>query len=79
MKKTLLALVMLIGVANATEVAICKFKGGNISGFADDNVVCSGAFEKTTTIQDMYAEGWRYKGSYNMKDDTYVVMEKGDK
>ena len=79
MKKTLLALVMLIGVANATEVVICKFKGGNISGFADDKVVCSGAFEKTTTIQDMYAEGWRFKGSYNMKDDTYVVMEKGDK
>lgn len=79
MKKTLFALAMLIGVANATEVAICNFKGGSFSGFADDNVICSGDFKKTTTIQDMYSEGWRYKGSYNMKNDTYVVMEKGDK
>lgn len=75
MKKTILALAMLIGVANATDVAICKFKGAGLSGYATDKVMCSGAIDDTTTIQNLYSKGWRYKGSYNMKDDTYVVME----
>lgn len=70
-------LAMLIGVANATEVAICKFKGNAITGFANDPIICSGAVDKKTTIEDMYAEGWSYKGSYNMKvgNDTYIIIE----
>lgn len=77
MKKTILALLMLIGVANATDVAVCQFK--HSSGFADDKVICSGGNTSTTTIQDLYSEGWSFKGSYNIKEFTYIVMEKGDK
>lgn len=77
MKKTLLALTMLIGIANATDVAVCQFK--HASGFADDKIICSGGNKNTTSIEDMYAEGWKFKGSYNLKDFTYVIMEKGDK
>lgn len=81
MKKIFLALTIFVGVANATEVAVCKFKGNAITGFANDPIVCSGAVDKKTTIEDMYAEGWSYKGSYQLKvsNDTYIVMEKGDK
>jgi hypothetical protein len=36
-----------LGVANVTEVAICKFKGNGygVSGFADDKIICSGALK----------------------------------
>jgi hypothetical protein len=27
----------------------------------------------------MYAEGWRYKGTFEIKDEAYLVMEKENK
>lgn len=51
MKKLLLGLVFLSNFLFATDVAVCKFKGGILSSFADDKIVCSGAFEKSSTIQ----------------------------
>lgn len=76
MKKIFLILIMSIGILNATDVAICKFKGGSLSAYADDKILCSGAFDKTSTIQEMYIQGWKYKGSYSFKDEVYIVMEK---
>lgn len=75
---------ILVSMVDATEVSICMFRGGPLFGFADNEIDCSGAVQKThkkvtTTIQDMYNNGWEYKGSYTMKDYTYVVLEKNSK
>jgi len=77
MKKIFLAFAIFVGIANATDVAVCQFKYS--FGFADDKVICSGGNTSTTTIQDLYSEGWSFKGSYNIKESTYIVMEKGNK
>ncbi|MDY0321287.1 MAG: hypothetical protein RBR23_06075 [Arcobacteraceae bacterium] len=88
--KAIFTLTAIIGILNATEVAICQFKNG-YSGFAEDKMVCTGAFQEITTMKDMYALGWKFQGSYrtNMYEDggtskgtrvikeyTYIVMEK---
>ncbi|MGD9625514.1 MULTISPECIES: hypothetical protein [Campylobacterales] len=93
MIKIFLAFLVLAGIASATEVAICQFKT-EYSGFAEDKMTCPGSFEKVTTIKDMYADGWKFKGSYRtnmyeaggqyrgtkvIKEYTYIVMEKEDK
>lgn len=90
MRKTFLAFLVLVGVASATEVAICQFKT-EYSGFSEDKMMCPGSFEKDTTIKDMYADGWKFKGSYRtnmyeaggqhrgtkvIKEYTYIVLEK---
>ena len=89
-KKVFLALLVLVNLANAVEVAICQFKK-EYSGFVEDKMTCPGAFEKVTTIKEMYANGWKFKGSYRtnmyeedgnhkgtkvIKEYTYIVMEK---
>lgn len=88
--KAILIIIFISSIANATEVAICQFKN-SYSGFAEDKMICTGAFQEITTIKEMYALGWKFKGSYrtNMYEDggtskstrvikeyTYIVMEK---
>ncbi|MGE0052459.1 MAG: hypothetical protein AB7S49_13145 [Arcobacter sp.] len=72
MRKIFLAFLVLSGIASATEVTLCQFKNG--IGYANSKVICE---EKSySTIQDMYADGWRYKGTFEIKDEAYLVMEK---
>ena len=93
MKKIFLTFLVLAGIASATEVAICQFKT-EYSGFVEDKITCPGSFEKVATIKDMYADGWKFKGSYRtnmyeaggqyrgtkvIKEYTYIVLEKQDK
>jgi len=77
MKKILLGLVMLIGVASATNVATCRFSDG-ANGFTNNLIICSEDMniKDMTTIKEMYAKGWKYKGSYNVENYTYIVFEK---
>lgn len=75
MRKIFLVFLVLAGIASATEVTLCQFK--NSIGYANSKVICE---EKSySTIQDMYAEGWRYKGIFEIKDEAYLVMEKENK
>lgn len=55
------------------EVTICQFKNG--LGYANSKIICDND-KSYTTIQEMYADAWRYKGTFVLKDETYVVMEK---
>jgi hypothetical protein len=72
MRKIFLVFLVLAGIASATEVTLCQFKNG--IGYANSKVICE---EKSySTIQDMYTEGWRYKGAFEIKDEAYLVMEK---
>ena len=76
MKKIILALSLLIGLANATEVTLCQFKNG--VGYANSKIICDNG-KSYSAIQDIYADGWKFKGNFNVKDEAYIVMEKGDK
>ena len=73
MRKIFLAFLVLVGISNATEVTICQFKNG--LGYANSKIICDND-KSYTTIQEMYADTWRYKGTFVLKDETYVVMEK---
>lgn len=73
MKKIFLILITLAGIASATEVTVCQFKNG--LGYANSKIICDND-KSYTTIQEMYADTWRYKGTFVLKDETYVVMEK---
>ena len=73
MKKIFLILITLAGIASATEVTVCQFKNG--LGYANSKIICDND-KSYTTIQEMYADAWRYKGTFVLKDETYVVMEK---
>lgn len=76
--KNILALMILAGITGAeTLVAICKFKNGSLSAYADDPMLCSGDYEQKVSIVELYKIGWKYKGSYNAKDgEPYLVFEK---
>ena len=54
MKKIFLALTIFVGVANATDVAVCKFK--HSSGFADDKIICSGGNTSTRAVMSVGLE-----------------------
>lgn len=73
MRKIFLAFLVLVGISSATEVTICQFKNG--LGYANSKIICDND-KSYTTIQEMYADAWRYKGTFVLKDETYVVMEK---
>lgn len=72
MKKIFLAFWLLVEIAGATEVTLCQFKNG--IGYANSKVICED--KSYPTIQDMYVEGWKYKGTFEIKDEAYIVMEK---
>lgn len=71
--KIFFTFLVLVGISNATEVTICQFKNG--LGYANSKIICDND-KSYTTIQEMYADTWRYKGTFVLKDETYVVMEK---
>jgi|CEGE01.1.fsa_nt_gi hypothetical protein len=73
MKKIFLILITLAGIASATEVTVCQFKNG--LGYANSKIICDND-KSYATIQEMYSDAWRYKGTFVLKDETYVVMEK---
>lgn len=75
MKKIFLILITLAGIASATEVTVCQFKNG--LGYANSKIICDND-KSYATIQEMYSDAWRYKGTFVLKDETYVVMEKGN-
>gem|GEM_PF-4006423 len=82
-------------MANANEkeeVALCYFKGDAIYDFENDKVECfkigkgdelkwdsSGALGKITTIKNMYADGWKYGGYFNIFGNRYILISKGSK
>lgn len=72
MRKIFLVFLVLAGIASATEVTLCQFKNG--VGYANSKVICED--KSYPTIQDMYVEGWKYKGTFEIKDEAYIVMEK---
>ncbi len=71
--KIFFTFLVLVGISSATEVTICQFKNG--LGYANSKIICDND-KSYTTIQEMYADAWRYKGTFVLKDETYVVMEK---
>ena len=73
MRKTILTLSLLIGLANATEVTLCQFKNG--VGYANSKIICDNG-KTYSAIQDIYTDGWKFKGNFNVKDEAYIVMEK---
>lgn len=73
MKKIFFTFLILVGISNATEITICQFKNG--LGYANSKIICDND-KSYATIQEMYADAWRYKGTFVLKDETYVVMEK---
>ena len=71
--KIFFTFLVLVGISSATEVTICQFKNG--LGYANSKIICDND-KSYTAIQEMYADAWRYKGTFVLKDETYVVMEK---
>ena len=71
--KIFFTFLLLVGISSATEVTICQIKNG--LGYANSKIICDND-KSYTTIQEMYADAWRYKGTFVLKDETYVVMEK---
>ena len=71
--KIFFTFLVLVGISSVTEVTICQFKNG--LGYANSKIICDND-KSYTTIQEMYADAWRYKGTFVLKDETYVVMEK---
>ena len=71
--KIFFTFLVLVGISSATVVTICQFKNG--LGYANSKIICDND-KSYTTIQEMYADTWRYKGTFVLKDETYVVMEK---
>ena len=78
MIKIFLAFLVLAGIASATEVAICQFKT-EYSGFVEDNMYADGWKFKGSYRTNMYEASGQYRGTKVIKEYTYIVMEKEDK
>jgi len=74
------------GGANAVEVAVCRFtvQGDFVADFTNNLFECTGALKGKIVIKDMdkgwkniekiYLEGWKYKGSYDRNNLTFVII-----
>ncbi|WP_069477167.1 hypothetical protein [Sulfurospirillum halorespirans] len=80
MRKVLLALIMVVSCVFASEgqkaVTTCRFDAKQIGAFADSPMTCSGDFKKSSTTQELYADGWRLINSYTHSGNVYLVFEK---